>query len=105
MKGTSLLWIAILAMCSQAHCMEAEISFQQLNHKGWTVANGAPGAIYAITQTTDGTLWLGGPSGLTRFDGMQFVRYDGTMGRQSHSIDISALAAAGDGSLWIGFTL
>jgi signal transduction histidine kinase/ligand-binding sensor domain-containing protein len=105
MKRTNLVWIAALALCSQAHCMGAELTFQQLNHKGWTVADGAPGAIFAITQTQDGTLWLAGPSGLTRFDGIHFVRYDGSMGRESQSTDISALAAPADGSLWIGYTL
>ena len=101
----AVLALIVLALCSQARCMEADLTLQQLNHKAWTVADGAPGAIYAITQTTDGTLWVAGPSGLSRFDGIHFVRYDGTLGRRSHSTDVTALAAAPDGSLWMGFGL
>src|SRR6185369_1330453 len=101
----AVLVLIALALCSQARGMEADLTLQQLNHKAWTVADGAPGAIYAITQTTDGTLWVAGPSGLSRFDGIHFVRYDGTLGRRSHSTDITALAAAPDGSLWMGFGL
>src|SRR4051812_38120043 len=99
----ALLGIIFLALCSQAQGMDADLTLQQLNHKAWAVADGAPGAIYAIAQTTDGTLWVAGPSGLSRFDGIRFVRYDGTLGRHSRSTDITALAASPDGGLWIGF--
>jgi signal transduction histidine kinase/ligand-binding sensor domain-containing protein len=101
----ALLGVTLLTLCGQAWCMEADLTLQQLNHKAWAVADGAPGAIYAITQTTDGTLWVAGPSGLSRFDGIHFVRYDGTLGRHSRSTDIAALTASPDGGLWIGFGL
>jgi signal transduction histidine kinase/ligand-binding sensor domain-containing protein len=103
MKCT-LFGILALAICGSAWCTDADLSLQQLNHKGWTVAEGAPGAIYAITQTTDGTLWVAGPSGLSRFDGIRFVRHEGTLGLPGQT-DITALAAGPDGSLWMGFVL
>jgi signal transduction histidine kinase/ligand-binding sensor domain-containing protein len=103
MKFT-VLWIAALLLCGQAQSVEADLTLQQLNHKGWTIADGAPGIILAITQTTDGTLWLAGPSGLTRFDGIGFVRYDGPAGRPFESTNIRTIAASADGGLWIGFT-
>src|SRR5262245_31120169 len=31
--------------------------------------------IYALAQDLDGYLWIGGPGGLARFDGMQFVMW------------------------------
>lgn len=99
------LWVAATLVSGAAQALEADHTLQQLNHKGWTLSDGAPGAIYAITQTTDGTLWVGGPNGLSRFDGIRFVRYDGTGGRTAVSTDVSALAAAPDGALWIGFAL
>jgi signal transduction histidine kinase/ligand-binding sensor domain-containing protein len=101
----AVLGLIALALCGQTRCMEADLTLQQLTHKAWTLSDGAPGAIYAITQTTDGTLWVAGPSGLSRFDGIHFVRYDGTLGRRSHSTDITALAASPDGGLWMGFGL
>ena len=104
MKRLVLLLI-LLMPCGRVLCVEVDLSLQQLNHKGWSVADGAPGAIYAITQTTDGTLWLGGPSGLSRFDGIRFVRYDGFEGRPFESTDIKTIAASTDGGLWIGYVI
>jgi signal transduction histidine kinase/ligand-binding sensor domain-containing protein len=100
-----VLWIVGLQLCGQAWSGEADLSLQQLNHKGWTVADGAPGVISSITQTTDGTLWLAGPDGLSRFDGIRFVRYDGSDGRPFESTDIRTIADSADGGLWIGFNL
>ena len=105
MKRTVLwIWIAALVLCGQARSLEADLTLQQLNHKGWTIANGAPSSILAITQTTDGTLWLAGPSGLTRFDGIGFVRYEGPADQPFESNNIKTVAASADGGLWIGFT-
>src|SRR3954462_9047918 len=98
MKARALFLVTLL-LCGKAWCTEGDLTLQQLNHKGWTLADGAPGAVYAITQTTDGTLWLGGPNGLSRFDGIRFVRYDGTGGRPAVSTEISTLAPAADGGL------
>lgn len=44
------------------------------HHTRWTVADGAPPAILAMAQTTDGWLWLGTLDGLYRFDGLRFFR-------------------------------
>ena len=105
MKRTVLwIWIAALVLCGQARSLEADLTLRQLNHKAWTIADGAPTSILAITQTTDGTLWLAGPSGLTRFDGIGFVRYEGPADQPFESNNIKTVAASADGGLWIGFT-
>jgi ligand-binding sensor domain-containing protein len=103
MKSTAL-WIVALLLCRGSWSAEADLTLQQLIHKGWTVADGAPGNIVAIAQTTDGTLWLASPSGLSRFDGVSFVRYNGPAGRPFESTGIYAITASADGGLWIGFT-
>jgi ligand-binding sensor domain-containing protein len=94
MKST-VLWIVALLLCRGSWSAEADLTLQQLIHKGWTVADGAPGNILAIAQTTDGTLWLASPSGLSRFDGVSFVRYDGPAGRPFESTGIYTIAASG----------
>jgi signal transduction histidine kinase/ligand-binding sensor domain-containing protein len=103
MKSTVLCIVALL-LCRGSWSAEADLTLQQLIHKGWTVADGAPGNIQAIAQTTDGTLWLASPSGLSRFDGVSFVRYDGPAGRPFESTGIYTITASTDGGLWIGFT-
>jgi signal transduction histidine kinase/ligand-binding sensor domain-containing protein len=67
------------------------------------VADGAPSDIVALAQTTDGTLWIGGRTGLTRFDGVRFVPYPGAGEDPLGSTNITSLLAAPDGGLWIGF--
>jgi signal transduction histidine kinase/ligand-binding sensor domain-containing protein len=68
----------------------------------WTQAEGLPqDTIRAITQTSDGYLWVGTDEGLARFDGYDFVTFtkdDGSL----PSTTITALAADKDGALWIG---
>jgi len=91
-------------LCSPAWCLESDLTLQQLNHKGWTAANGAPSDVVALAQTPDGTLWIGSSEmGLFRFDGLSFVRYAGPAGQPFESNNVSTLATSPDGALWIGF--
>jgi signal transduction histidine kinase/ligand-binding sensor domain-containing protein len=103
MKNTTL-FLAGLLLCGQAHAAAPDLPLPQLNHKSWILGSGVPLAIMNITQTTDGTLWIASQYGLTRFDGVRFVRYDGPAGQPLASTNIRTVAASVDGGLWIGFT-
>ena len=47
--------------------------------KLWTVEDGLPNnTIHGVAQTTDGYLWLATPTGLVRFDGVNFVSFAST---------------------------
>ena len=78
-------------------------SFAQWNHRAWTTKDGAPADAWAIAQTPDGWLWFGAPTGLYRFDGIQFerVEIEGLDPRRSRAI--SMLYASDTGALWIGY--
>jgi signal transduction histidine kinase len=80
-----------------------DLSIAQHVHTAWTVEQGAPAAIRSLAQTSDGWLWLGGPDGLHRFDGIRFesVAIDGLGPRRSRAI--SVLLALESGGLWIGY--
>ena len=75
----------------------------QYAHTAWRIQEGdLKGAPNAISQTTDGYLWIGTQAGLMRFDGGQFVPWTPPVGQHLPSSNITALLGARDGSLWIG---
>lgn len=97
--GTILM---VLALTNPAFALDAHKALSQYSRTVWTQQQGLPqDTIRAITQTTDGYLWLGTDEGLARFDGYEFTIFN----RDHDSLpsnSITALAASKDGSLWIG---
>jgi signal transduction histidine kinase/ligand-binding sensor domain-containing protein len=96
-------WLLAILCCGPLWSQESAYTLEQLNHRAFHVSDGAPAPVYALAQTRDGTLWLGGHTGLYRFDGTRFVRYPGPSDDPLPSMDVSALIASPDGGLWIGF--
>jgi ligand-binding sensor domain-containing protein len=75
----------------------------QYGHTAWRIQDGVlNGAAFAVTQTTDGYLWIGTRVGLLRFDGVRFVPWTPPDGQHLPSSDVVFLLGARDGSLWIG---
>src|SRR5271157_4278581 len=95
--------------CAALLCGEAafpidpSLDVSQYAHSAWFFRNGfLNGAVYAITQTPDGYLWLGTQSGVIRFDGARAVPLALPPGQQLPSTAVTSLLAARDGTLWIG---
>ena len=76
----------------------------QVGHDSWTFKDGAPANVVCLAQTKDGFLWLGGPEGLFRFDGMRFEPYSSPFGDRLLSSNLYSLFAPPSGGLWIGYT-
>lgn len=72
------------------------------HHTRWTVDDGAPAAILAMAQTTDGWLWLGTLDGLYRFDGVRFSRQPLPPGLGLNRNLVRYLHAGPRGELYIG---
>jgi signal transduction histidine kinase/ligand-binding sensor domain-containing protein len=70
-----------------------------LNHTAWTRRDGAPVEIHSITRSSDGWLWIAAPSGLYRFDGVQFERVDNIDGKRLLSSNVIRLLAYDGGML------
>ena len=73
-----------------------------LHHTSWTARDGAPAMVLSMAQTKDGWLWLGGPAGLYRFDGIQFEQFTPS-NAPLLTRNVSVVNAFADGSLWIGY--
>ncbi len=75
----------------------------QYGHDIWTRKDGLPqDSVEAITQTTDGYLWIGTQEGLARFDGVRFAVFDRKSTGVLEGDYILGLHADPDGRLWIG---
>jgi signal transduction histidine kinase/ligand-binding sensor domain-containing protein/CheY-like chemotaxis protein len=75
----------------------------QYGHDVWTTAQGLPqNSVRAITQTSDGYLWIATMGGLARFDGVGFRVFSSENTPLLAHDRVTALAADADGSLWIG---
>ena len=99
----SLLCILVALSVLPSRGNSQELSLAQFNHTAWTTKEGAPADAWAIAQTRDGWLWFGAPTGLYRFDGIQFehITLEGLDPRRSRAI--SMLYASDAGALWIGY--
>lgn len=93
---------ALLASHSTALALDPSLEVAQYAHTSWTVRDGySLGAVFAMAQTPDGYLWLGGEFGLFRFDGVRFTRWEPPADQQLPSKPYSLLVTR-DGTLWIG---
>lgn len=69
----------------------------------WNRDKGLPDTyIPSLSQTLDGYLWLGTYSGLVRFDGVRFKRFDSSVSAEMPTAQCNALLTSRDGTLWIG---
>jgi signal transduction histidine kinase/ligand-binding sensor domain-containing protein len=96
-----LICLASLAIAFSQGDSTKALPITQLVHTRWTAKDGAPDNIRALAQTADGYLWLGGLSGLTRFDGVRFVQFTPQNGETLPAAGVRSLRAAHDGALWI----
>ncbi|WP_333573932.1 sensor histidine kinase [Sphingomonas sp.] len=105
-SGLRLLVLGICAsllLSGGARAAAADRPLAELRHTRWTLRDGAPSNIRAIVQGRDGFLWLGTATGLYRFDGIRFERVTPLQDNRRRSLQITALLAARNGDLWVGF--
>ncbi len=93
----------LLFFCVSLYGIDRDRRLDQLYHTGWTHAEGAPGEVNALAQTTDGYLWLGTATGLFRSDGIRFQPYKPQSGQAFPQRSVASLFAVPDGGLWVGY--
>jgi len=75
----------------------------QYVHDHYDRSDGLPaGAVWSLTQDSDGYLWLGTQNGLARFDGARFTVFDASSTPGMSSQDIRDVLIDDRGQLWLG---
>jgi signal transduction histidine kinase/ligand-binding sensor domain-containing protein len=91
---------AAVAIATSVQALDATRAISQYMRDHWGSESGFPGGpVYAITQTSDGYLWIGAEKGLVRFDGVTFQLMDAAMGVHAGPA-VLGVAGAADGSVW-----
>jgi PAS domain S-box-containing protein len=100
---TLVVCLFLALACSCAAALDSNRTIAQFAHTAWGPKDGAPSPVTALARTSDGYLWLGGPDGLYRFDGVVFEHYQPQSGGSFPVRTVSSLLALPNGDLWIGF--
>jgi signal transduction histidine kinase len=96
--------LVLLCLAHTAAAIDPNRDLSQYIHDQWGNAKGFPGGqVYAITQTSDGYLWIGAEKGLVRFDGLNFHLFQHANTSVIPVGPIRSLVADNEGGLWIHF--
>lgn len=94
----------IVAVCfANAACaLNPSKAVSQYVRDKWGAASGfVGGAVFAISQSRDGYLWIGTERGLVRFDGQDFTLIQHPLPGSPPIGSVRGLAADAEGNLWI----
>lgn len=97
-------WLPLICVFAElAFCLPAGKPISEYDRRIWQTQDGLPeDTIQAITETSNGYLWIGTREGLARFDGFRFVVFDRSNTPAFRDDSVLSLCAAANGALWIG---
>lgn len=93
--------VLICAWSGMAWSSDEDYAVPGYFKKTWTTEQGAPSYIRAIEQSPEGFLWLGSSTGLYKFDGVTFTRFETPLDATLPVGSVVALANGQDGDLWV----
>lgn len=97
-----LVALAIVHCLNSAKALDPNRAVSQYQRDEWGIEQGFPGGtVYAIQQTSDGYLWIGGENGLFRFDGLAFVPFRPPNVAAGGFGPVLGLLVDGEGNLWV----
>jgi signal transduction histidine kinase/ligand-binding sensor domain-containing protein len=102
LRGLLYIALAGLFLVNAASGLDPRKSMSQYIHDRWGTDRGFPGgAIYAISQSADGFLWIGTERGLVRFDGFDFTLIQRPIPGSPPTGPVRGLVSDAEGNLWI----
>ncbi len=94
--------MAGICLANVAFALDPNRAISQYIRDQWNAERGfVGGAIYAISQTDDGYLWIGTERGLVRFDGSNFTLIQRPTPNSLQIGPVRGLVTDAEGSLWI----
>jgi signal transduction histidine kinase/ligand-binding sensor domain-containing protein len=102
LRGLLVTVLAGICFVNAAYALDSARAMSQYIHDKWGVERGfLGGAVYAISQSADGYLWIGTERGLVRFDGFNFTLIQRPI-PDSHPIGpVRDLVSDVEGNMWI----
>src|SRR5688572_10006606 len=97
--------ITLLVCASAGDVFAEEPATPNYTMAVWASEKGLlPGDVFTIAQDLEGYLWVGGPTGLLRFDGNRFSPWQPADPASAlPSGPVHAIVGSHDGSIWVGF--
>lgn len=94
--------ISLACLTPTVYAIDPSREPSQYIREQWGSEQGYPGGpVYAITQTSDGYLWIGTEKGLVRFDGLTFRLFQHSNTPALPTGPVLGLATDGEGKLWL----
>lgn len=94
--------VAVVYLALQMQALDRTRTISKYMRERWGSERGFPsGKVTAITQTSDGFLWIGTEKGLVRFDGINFRTYPQATPLPLAIGAVGALVTDSEGNLWI----
>jgi signal transduction histidine kinase/ligand-binding sensor domain-containing protein len=102
LRHGALIFGLVLGATSSPMALPAAAVKEDFGHISWPSERSAPTDVWSLAQDNDGFLLLGTGYGVVRFDGAQFEPLKTRDGRQVPAFNVTALAVAPSGDIWMG---
>ncbi len=104
LRGWLLAGLTGICLVHEACALDPARAMSQYVHESWGTDRGfLGGAVYAISQSADGYLWIGTERGLVRFDGVRFTLIQRPLPSAPSLGPVLGLLSDEQGNLWIRF--
>ena len=104
LRGWLLAGLTGICLVHEALALDPAKAMSQYVHESWGTDRGfLGGAVYAISQSADGYLWIGTERGLVRFDGVRFMLIQRPLPDAPSFGPVLGLLSDAQGNLWIRF--
>jgi signal transduction histidine kinase/ligand-binding sensor domain-containing protein len=101
-RSFALLAIFFVSSAGRILALDPTNRISQYGHSVWRLQDGYfGGAVFDVTQTADGYIWVSSENALYRFDGVSFVQWIAQSDKKSILSHVTGLQGVRDGSLWM----